>query len=102
MKRLKEIFKDLFRPNEKPKYRFIIVDGRRSPEMILLKRRYINDFHPSVEKIDNSNTLIVNLNWESTVERLKEKNFEYDHSTTQVIYDDNYIDGINGIIHIIR
>ena len=102
MNKIKRFLKKLFKPTPVNKYRFIVTDGRRSPEMIMVTRKYLKDFNPSVEKINGEITLILNIRRESMLEKIKNKNFEFDHSTTQVIYDTKYIQGINGFIYIIR
>lgn len=102
MNKIKRFLKKLFKPTPVNKYRFIVTDGRRSPEMIMVTRKYLKDFNPSVEKINGEITLILNIHRESMLEKIKNKNFEFDHSTTQVIYDAKYIQGINGFIYIIR
>ena len=102
MNKIKRFLKKLFKPTPVNKYRFIVTDGRRSPEMIMITRKYLKDFNPSVEKINGEISLILNIHRESMLEKIKNKNFEFDHSTTQVIYDNKYIQGINGFIYIIR
>ena len=83
------------------KHRYIVNDGCRSPEKILSKRKYIKEFDPSVEDIDNEHSLVINVR-DSALEKFRNKNFDFDRSTTQIIYDDKFISGINGYIFIIR
>ena len=99
---LKSLFKDIKLTKDKPLYRYIISDGNRTPERILSKRKYLKEFNPSIEKIDNVDSLVLNLSTESKLVKLRNRNFDYDQSITQVINDSKFIKGINGYIYLIR
>lgn len=90
---------NIFKPKRVFRYRFIVCDDSKRPEQILEARRYLSDFHPTIEKINGTRQLVLNIENKGRLEKISDKGFEFDQTITQFIKDDSYIQGITGFIY---
>lgn len=76
----------------------MICDDNMAPGEILLDKEYLRKYNPTIELIDDTKSLILNLRSDDQIRSLCNSGFKNGDSI-QVIIDNAFINGINGFVH---
>ena len=70
----------------------------RTPCEILLDKGYLRKFNPTIESINDSKSLILNLRSEDQINKLCDFGSKHNEAI-QIIKDSTFIQGINGYVY---